>query len=75
MAGQKGYGCSGWQEGCRFVVWKQIAGKKITPATVRTLVEKGKTRLLKGFSEGGQEFAARLELRNGEAVIARDQGA
>ncbi|MCL4441699.1 MAG: DNA topoisomerase III, partial [Firmicutes bacterium] len=27
----KGYGCSGYQEGCKFTIWKEIAGKKITP--------------------------------------------
>lgn len=72
MAGQKGYGCSGWQQGCRFVIWKQIHGKKITPATARTLVEKGKTRLLKGFAEGGREFSARLVIVDGTVVVERE---
>ena len=26
---EKSYGCSGWKAGCRFAIWKTIAGKKI----------------------------------------------
>lgn len=29
IKGKKGYGCSGWREGCKFVLWKDTYGVKI----------------------------------------------
>ncbi|MGV4509049.1 topoisomerase C-terminal repeat-containing protein, partial [Ornithobacterium rhinotracheale] len=43
IEGKKGYGCSEWKQGCDFVIWKQIAGKKITESNVKNLIEKGIT--------------------------------
>ena len=58
---QKGYGCSGWREGCTVTVWKEIAGKKITKSMVAKLLTKGKTQILKGFvGKSGKPFEARL---------------
>ena len=72
LAGERGFGCSAWRDGCRFVVWKQIDGKAITPAIVRTLVDKGKTRLLKGFDG---DTRGRLILENGEVRVEREGSA
>lgn len=41
IEGQKGYGCSGYREGCKFVIWKKsrlpmMAKTKITAANVKT---------------------------------------
>jgi DNA topoisomerase-3 len=33
IEGKKGYGCSNWKKGCRFVIWKRIAGKRINAST------------------------------------------
>ncbi|KAB2954624.1 DNA topoisomerase III [Heliorestis acidaminivorans] len=67
IEGKKGYGCSSWKEGCSFVIWKEIAGKKVTVATVRTLLSKGKTGLLKGFrSKAGNAFSATLVIKDGK---------
>src|SRR5690606_32963221 len=67
VEGQRGYGCSRWREGCRFVVWKEIAGKAVSAALVRTLVDKGKTRVLKGFvGPDGERRSGRLVLDGGE---------
>ena len=27
IEGKKGYGCSGWKEGCPFVLWRSFAGR------------------------------------------------
>jgi DNA topoisomerase III len=62
----RSYGCSGWRDGCKFVIWKTIAGKRVSARTVQTLLRKGRSARLKGFkSKAGKLFAARLKLENG----------
>ena len=59
----KGYGCSNWQSGCRFVIWKTIAGRKISKTNAKTMLNSGKTAMLNGFkSKSGKPFSARLKL-------------
>jgi DNA topoisomerase-3 len=66
VEGERGYGCSGWRNGCKFAIWKTIAGKKVSAATVRALLKKGVSPLLRGFkSKTGSTFDARLKLENG----------
>jgi DNA topoisomerase-3 len=63
IEGKKGYGCAGWKEGCKFIIWKEIAGKKITVSQARELLQKGKTGVIKGFkSKAGKSFDAALIL-------------
>jgi DNA topoisomerase-3 len=66
VEGTKGYGCKNWRQedgGCRFVIWKTIAGKQIALSDVKRLLEKGETGMLNGFmSRKGREFSARLKL-------------
>jgi len=63
----KGYGCTGYKEGCKFVIWKEIAGKKITAKQAQDLLQKGKTGTIKGFkSKTGKKFDAALVLQNGK---------
>ena len=70
IEGRKGYGCSRWREGCKFVIWKEICGKKISPATARTLLMGKTTRELKGFkSRKGKTFSVRLKLEDGKIVF------
>ncbi|AET67353.1 DNA topoisomerase III [Desulfosporosinus orientis DSM 765] len=66
IEGQKGFGCSNWRSGCRFVLWKTpICGKTLTPNQIRRLLKTGKTPLIKGFkSKSGQSFAAYLIWEN-----------
>ena len=64
---KQSYSCSGWEQGCKFTIWKTIAGKKISQRTVRTLLAKGETGRLQGFrSKAGKSFEARLKLVDGE---------
>lgn len=44
LTGSRGWGCSRWREGCRFVVWFEIAGKELTTTQLRELVTKGVTK-------------------------------
>ena len=47
IAGSRGWGCSRWRDGCRFVVWFESAGTKLTATQLRDLVTRGKTRKTK----------------------------
>jgi hypothetical protein len=60
LTGSRGWGCSRWREGCRFVIWFEIAGKKLTATQLRELVVKGSTR---------------KKLRDGEARLVLDAAA
>ncbi|HSK02948.1 MAG TPA: hypothetical protein VK932_16970, partial [Kofleriaceae bacterium] len=62
IAGQRGWGCSRWREGCRFVVWFQTAGRTLTAAQLRDLVTRGKTRKARFVGEGGAPAIGRLVL-------------
>lgn len=66
----KAYSCSEWRNGCKAVIWKTIAHKKITPAIAKKLLSKGKTGVLKGFkSAKGTEFEACLTLVEGKVEM------
>jgi DNA topoisomerase-3 len=69
----RSYGCSGWRNGCRFAIWKRIAGKFIVVRSARALLRNGRTSVLKGFeSKAGRPFEARLKLEGG--VVTFDFG-
>ena len=63
----KSYGCQAWRDGCKFAIWKSIAGKRIGITTAKTLLKNGETKKLKGFkSKAGKPFEAKLKLEAGE---------
>ncbi|WP_407500424.1 type IA DNA topoisomerase [Elizabethkingia anophelis] len=65
VEGKKGYGCSEYKDGCNFVIWKEIVGKKISLSIAKTLIEKGRTKKLEGFiSKAQNKFSASLILNN-----------
>lgn len=69
IEGKKGYGCAGWKEGCKFIIWKEIAGKKITVSQAKELLQKGRTGVIKGFkSRAGKDFEAALVLGEGGKI-------
>ena len=64
---EKAYSCSAWRDGCKFAIWKKIAGKKISPAMAKKLLGKGQTQVIKGFvGKSGKKFDARLKLEEGQ---------
>jgi len=72
VEGKKGYGCSEYKDGCNFVIWKEIAGKKISLSIAKTLIEKRGTKKLEGFiSKAQKKFSASLIL-NGDFKIEFD---
>lgn len=57
------YGCTEYQNGCDFQLWPTIRQKKLTEKQIRTLIERGKTGVLKGFvSKQGKPYNARVLL-------------
>jgi DNA topoisomerase-3 len=62
VAGKRGWGCSRWRDGCAFVVWFEVAGRKITDAELGDLVKKGKTRKRKWRDAAGAEVSGHLAL-------------
>jgi len=62
ITGARGWGCSRWRDGCGFVVWFEAAGRRITPAQLRDLVTRGKTRKARFRPDGADERAGRLVL-------------
>lgn len=63
---EKGYGCKNWKDadgGCKFMIWKTIAHKKIPKKAIVQLLRKGTTDLIIGFkSKEGKPFSSRLKL-------------
>ncbi|WP_310550427.1 type IA DNA topoisomerase [Paenibacillus glufosinatiresistens] len=62
--GRKGYGCSRYREGCRFVIWQEQEefGRKLTESQVKALLEKGRTAKLKLTGPDGSPAEGRLAL-------------
>jgi len=67
IEGKRGFGCSAFRSGCKFVIWKEQQGKTITATMAKSLVEKGRTSLLtfKGHSEDSG-YKARFVLSSNE---------
>lgn len=70
----KSYSCSNWKEkGCKFVIWKNICGKKVSESNAVKLLNEGRTDTIKGFrsKKTGKQFDARLKL-DGECKVVFD---
>lgn len=67
---KKAYSCSAWRTGCKFAIWKEIAGKTISESQARKLLTKGRTDKIKGFkAKHGGDFEAYLALDEAFKVI------
>lgn len=63
VRGRRGFGCSGYKDGCKFIIWGTIAGRNISVAEAKALLTDGRTEVLEGFrSKKGTDFSARLKL-------------
>ena len=59
------YVCEKDKTECGFILGETVAGKKLTKAQVKKLLEKGKTDLISGFtSKAGKSFNAYLVLKD-----------
>jgi DNA topoisomerase III len=69
---KKAYGCSAWKDGCKFAIWKNVSGKRVTEAQAHQLLTEGRTGQLKGFkSKAGKPYSAALVL-DGEHKVRLD---
>ncbi|CEG27574.1 type IA DNA topoisomerase [Bacillus sp. B-jedd] len=65
IEGQKGFGCSNWKSGCKFVIWKNdkflaALKKKPTPTMVKSLLKNGRANVKGLTSKKGTKFNAIL---------------
>lgn len=66
----RSYSCSGYKDGCKFTVWKEISGKKITKEQVCDILKNGRTQKISGFkSSAGKTFNASLVFNKDEQKL------
>jgi len=63
VEGKKGFGCSNWKNGCKFVIWKNdkflaTMKKKPTKTMVKALLKNGKAPVKGLISKKGNKFEA-----------------
>lgn len=58
----KGAGCSRWMDGCKFTIWNELCGKKLSDSVIKELFDNRKSKLIKGFKkkDGSGTFDAKL---------------
>ncbi|MGG3802049.1 type IA DNA topoisomerase [Metabacillus fastidiosus] len=66
IEGQKGFGCSNWKSGCKFVIWKNdkflaTMKKKPTKTMVKSLLKNGVAPVKGLTSKKGNKFDAKLK--------------
>ncbi len=62
IMGRKGYGCTNYKTGCKFVIWKLSFGKSLTDSIVKNLIERGVTGKLKFKLADGVSIDGRIKL-------------
>lgn len=67
----KAFGCANWRyKGCKFVIWKEAYGGKVTAAVAAQLLTNGQTaERLPFVSKAGRPYEAHLRLAGGKAVL------
>lgn len=65
IEGKKGYGCTNWKAGCKYVIWKDdkfLASLKVRPTkkVIEKLLQEGKVYGNRFISKKGNQFAAFL---------------
>lgn len=80
VEGKKGYGCSGYREGCTFTIWKEgqhgvykvlaASKKKLTEAMVKKLLSEGRVLVRGLMSERtGKTYDAYITMENTEKGV------
>jgi DNA topoisomerase-3 len=68
--GRRGYGCSNYKNGCKFVIWKRICNRSISVYHAKSLLASGKTGKINGFiSKNNKSFDACLKLDENGVVV------
>lgn len=71
IEGQKGFGCSNWKSGCKFVIWKNdkfLASMKKKPSKtmVKALLKNGVVNVKGLTSKNGKKFDANLRYQKNQ---------
>ncbi len=71
LKGKTAYGCSRFREGCEFKVPFEMGGKQISEKQIATLLLKGKTPKIKGFTSAktGNTFDASLIINEQGQIV------
>jgi DNA topoisomerase-3 len=64
--GRKNYYCGKYKEGCKFVIWKEIAGAAVSPDDAKLLLSGKQTKPKKCKNKDGKPFEAAFGLRGPE---------
>lgn len=62
LKGKSAFGCGDFKKGCDFKVPFDWMGRKLSDSQILTLIEKGKTNVIKGFISGGRKKDGILKL-------------
>jgi len=62
LKGKTAFGCSNFKTGCDFKIPFELMGKKLSDAQIKTLADKGKTSIIKGFDLGAIKKEGILKL-------------
>ncbi len=62
LKGKTAFGCSDFKNGCDFKVPFELMEKKLSDHQISTLIQKGKTPVIKGFDQGGVKKDGILKL-------------
>ena len=60
--GKTNWYCTGYKEGCKFVLWENVSGAKLTEKDVSNLCSGKKTGIKHCKSKAGKDFDCRFEL-------------
>ena len=74
VRGKYSYGCTGFEDGCKFRVGINICRRDIPLDEMKRLLTEGRTSMLDGFiSKNGKRFEGRLVIKDGNAVFNFDK--
>lgn len=70
----KAYSCDQWRDsGCKFVIWKEIAKRKLSKDEALTLIKDKELKNVSGFtSKAGKSFSASLAFRDNKVQFVFD---
>lgn len=66
-----GYSCSGYKNGCKFIIWRKMCGRVISMKNAKQLLKTGRSYKIDGFvsAKSGKSFSASLKIADGKAVF------
>ncbi|HEX8517331.1 MAG TPA: DNA topoisomerase 3 [Bacteroidia bacterium] len=62
LKGNSAYGCSGWKSGCKMRLPFEFMGKQLNETHIQSLLKKGETLEIKGFTVEGKKVNGKLKL-------------